>query len=246
MGNQNNSKYILVLIPLLFFLFLIPSIQAAPPSTTVVASSEGLIISFPHSPYLKLNNAGYIRFWVFNQTDGVLMSNSSVNCTFDLFDNSGKNIFKIMSPDIRYGSLGTQACASCFNINISGTNFSRIGYYPYLLFCSTNPAYPIKLGGTERDILEVTSTGASSDIGYFFIAFSLVYILLLIGIFTRNIPATILGGFAGILLGLYTLINGIDIYRNFLTEGISIITIAFSGFWAAKASLESLEEYNNL
>lgn len=152
-----KSRYFILIA--MAMLIMLPLVSAAPPVTTVVSSTEGLVIYYPHSPFIKINTSEYVRFWVFNQTDGVLMSSSAINCTFDLFDGSGKNIFKIMSPDIGYGGLGSQACSSCFNINITNSNFTKLGYYPYLIFCNTNPAYPVKLGGSERDLYQVTYRG---------------------------------------------------------------------------------------
>lgn len=121
-------------------------------------------------------------------------------------------------------------------------NTSQIGTYIY--------DYSDQSGNTYVNDFTITASGTSGGVlgnfGLFILLFAFGYAILFVGIFTRNIPTTILGGFALIIMGLYTLINGIDMYRNFATEAFSIITFAFGGFWAAKASLESLEIYNDL
>ena len=151
------------------------------------------------------------------------------NCTYN-------NISSISYPDS--------------TVALSGKGMQKTGTFYNYTFCDTTKVgtYIVNgFGDLDGTIsvwnynLEVTPTGEISRIGFFVLIFLLAYTILLVGIFTRNIPVTILGGFATTVLGLYTLNNGIDVYRNFATEALSILTLSFGGFWMVKAAMEYLD-----
>lgn len=236
MGKQTFS--LIYLFPLFFFfLFLIPSIQAAPPfSQTTTGISTGIIISFPQIDAIKVNQPYEFNFHLTNTTNGIpLVDNTTTKCVFHLYNPEGNHVNTV--------NVTKLTDTYDYELIVPSSNFSTTGLYHYIFQCNNTVQ---QIGGIVTTGLLVTPSGNGSAVGYYFLLFALVYILLFAGIFTRNIPVTILGGFATIILGLYTLNYGIDIYRNFATRGISLITICFGGFWAAKASLESLEEYNHL
>lgn len=223
MGNTKIQR-----IFLFSFVFLILSfslVSAAPPVLSTVNTGTIDILA-PQIVSLKQYEAHDFYWHVFNSTK--LISNVSVSCDFHLYDNrhnSGEHIFVESKPKYT-ATRDFEAAANKYN-------FSNLGKYSYLIECNSSS----QAGGIEGEFY-VTPTGEESRIGFYIFLFILAFGLMTFGIFSRDIPSTILGGFALTIIGLYCLNNGIDIYRNFATEWISILTIVFGGFWAAKASLE--------
>jgi len=230
---------------LFFFFLVLPMVSAATPFARYSDITQGLIISYPNSYYIPQNAPLYVRFWVYNASNGYLMTNATVNCTYNLMDATGKNILRAATDTIpigiKWGNLGANACANCFNINITSDNFANIGSHPYQIRCYDNITIGGTYGGFFSDVYEVTPSGFEGSANYSFVIIIISFVILLIGIFSRNIPTTILGGMAVTLVGLYSLINGIDVYRNTTTEWVSIILMSFGGFWMVKAGLEYLD-----
>ena len=77
---------------------------------------------------------------------------------------------------------------------------------------------------------------------FFVFVIIMLYGITLIGFFGKNIPVTILGGMSLLGLGLYTINNGIIIYRDWLTNYFSYVTIAIGAILAIWATLEAIQE----
>jgi len=142
------------------------------------------------------------------------------------------NITAIYNPEGVASSIPINMTKSGTSFNATFCNTSLIGNYIVNGDCDTEVwAYDF----------QITPSGSGSSANYSFVIIVLSFVILLIGIFSRNIPTTILGGMAVTLVGLYSLINGIDVYRNTTTEWVSIILMSFGGFWMVKAGLEYLD-----
>jgi hypothetical protein len=116
----------------------------------------------------------------------------------------------------------------------------------YIFKLGTYSVNGICQAGTEMSVfsgtLTVTPSGYTNVLGLFIIIMGIVYLILIVGIFTKDITTTMIGGMLCIVIGLYTLNNGIDVYRNFATQAISLFTIGFGGYWAFVGGLELMEE----
>jgi hypothetical protein len=55
-------------------------------------------ISYPNSGYIKLGTNVSVRFWVYNVTDGSLLTNTTVNCTYNLITPTGLNSLRVATP----------------------------------------------------------------------------------------------------------------------------------------------------
>ena len=145
----------LLLLYFVLLILLIPIISAAPPARSIIASTGGIDISYPSSGFIKTNSDLYVRFWAYNKTAGELLTNTSINCTYNLLDSSGKNIIRMETYNqIKFGNLSGNGCANCFNFLISAPNITANGYYPYQIRC-----YGSGLGGYLSDVYEATATG---------------------------------------------------------------------------------------
>lgn len=138
-----NRKYALI-ISIIFLFIIIPNVSSAPPVTTVQQFAEGYsLVENPHK-YLKLNEDYQYNFFVYNMSTGLLVDNSTLNCSFFLANNTGNLIF---FTDANYIEDGY------WQVEILGSNFSESGGYPYGVSCQDGR------GGALAGILEVTESG---------------------------------------------------------------------------------------
>jgi hypothetical protein len=150
-----RNKYLIFGI---LFIFLINFVIAAPPVTTVQQFTEGyIIVENPHQ-YLKLNQDYQYNFFVYNSSDGILMDNTLITCSFFIANSSGE---VILSQEAEYFTDGH------WGIDILGNNFTIAGEYPYRVSCQDD------YGGALAGIFIVTPNGfeliTSNAIVLFFI-----------------------------------------------------------------------------
>lgn len=149
----------------LFLLFIIPICYSAHPATVVNTNpSIGLEIQYPMFETYKLNGDIEFLFHVYNKSNGLIMTNETTSCIFDLYNQSGAEIYSsipIIDTNLRE-----------FETTIIGTNFSSIGTYSYMIDCNTS-----SLGGFSSVVFEITHDGRDSESSKFG-AIALVIILL--------------------------------------------------------------------
>jgi hypothetical protein len=88
----------------------------------------------------------------------------------------------------------------------------------------------------------VTPSGFTGILGLFVIVIAAIYFIAFFGFFGKSVWVAMFGGLGMILLGLFTLNNGIDIYRSFITEAFSFITIGIGSTFALTAGVDLIEE----
>lgn len=130
---------------LLGLLFLIPFISAQPPLTVNIDFEQGLVIIDSQQTYLKQNEDFTMQFYVYNRTNGIVMDNSSINCSIFLSDNHGNLLFHSYTE---YSSEGY------WEETLNGTYFSRVGFYNYGIQCQDTD-----MGGSTIGVFYVTPTG---------------------------------------------------------------------------------------
>lgn len=154
----------------------------------------------------------------------------STRCNITITDRDNNNILinSIMgNTTINYPN---------WNKSLSKNNNLLIGVYKDDMTCCN-----INGCGSETFYHEITPSGEKNVLGLMIILFILGYGITLAGAWSRNIPTTIIGGMGMMILGLYTLNNGIDVYRNFATQFFSIVTSAMGGYWTFVAGMELIE-----
>jgi len=226
MGGQKmgNFKIPLAVLSLLFlFLFSLNFISTKDIYLTAENTENGFIIVEPLQKTLKQNYDYTYSFFIYNESNGVLIDNSTTNCTLYIVDSDGNLIY---NQNSNYTSDGY------WKNDIPKSTFLELGIYSYGVKCEGEG-----LGGALSGIWEVTPSGKSGSEGivFFILVILLIYGITFTGFFGRNIPITILGGMAMMFLGIYLISHGIIIYRDNLTNYVAYLTIfvgVITTFWA--------------
>ena len=157
----------------------------------------------------------------------------------------------------------TQTCANCTYVNISvltakdndggsitllkNINMQKQGIYYNYTFCNTGyiGEYSYVTFGDPSGFIDVETVTFTIGLGsllLFIIAFILIYMIAFVGFFGKHEWVSIMGGFGMIILGVFTLTIGIDNYRGFITEAISIITIGLGMIFTLTAGVSLIKE----
>ena len=159
----------------------------------VQTQDNAILIEYPKLFVLKQNEDFHLRFHAFNKTNGVLLTNETINCTFNLYDSFGEGVLRTADLDFNVDE-GTQDCQNCFNYHIDKGNFSTVGSYSYMIRCENDA-----IGGAVSVGIEVTPSGSEkigSGGGLSFIGSTLVMLIIAITFFltafnVKNIAAKV-------------------------------------------------------
>lgn len=163
---MKKKSGIFIILTIITFIFL-PLVSAQqPPAFPSVQFTEGFAIDFSEIGVYPFGNDLIFNAHVFNISNGVRIDNSSTDCNYHLFDNTGTIILN--QEPMTFDVMGLD-----YEITVDKNNFTRLGEYSYLIVCndSTN-----NLGGLVSVGFKVTPTGIELDTGK-----ALVYLILLIG-----------------------------------------------------------------
>ena len=145
------------------------------------------------------------------------------------------NITSVNYPD------GSTAVSNILMSQLTPYNFNYT-------FCSTDISGQYNYGyfDTERNVyansFTITPSGLDNALGYFIIAFVIVYVIAFVGFFGKSEWVAIIGGLAMISLGMYVILNGIDAYRTTLTDVIAWWTIALGAFFSLYAGTSVIQD----
>jgi len=160
----------------------------------------------------------------------VNLQQTCANCTY-------VNITKLSSPSsliLLTGALMTKN-GNAYNYTFRGNQ--ELGTY-IVNTCGDLDGYV----ACDSFTYDVTPSGKSNLLGVFLIVITFIYAIAFFGFFGKNEWLAILGGMGMITLGLFTLNNGIDIYRSFITETFSWTTIGIGAFFSITAGMSIIEE----
>jgi len=158
------------------------------------------------------------------------IASSSANCNITIFDPDGDAIIdnQLMTNQNTF-----------HNFTLSSANTLNIGDHTVSIFCNDQGNdgfstfnYLISPSGTDdNDIgqLILLSVGFLFSVGFLWFGFN-----------KQDPVFVIFGAFVLFSLGLYMLLNGIAVYRNTLTEGVSIITLGIAGYISVRTGLEMM------
>ena len=167
----------------------------------------------------------------FPQYKCITLSIPCANCTY-------VNITSLILPNNGSSILNNVAMVK------SGTDYK----YP---FCSNTLLgdYIYNTLGNPNGIVTIkpvrytiTPSGNSTALGLQIILFVLIYFIGFFGFFGKNVWVSIIGGLGMISLGVYTILNGFDMYRGFITDALSWITIGLGALFSLTAGVELIEE----
>lgn len=69
----------------------------------------------------------------------------------------------------------------------------------------------------------------------------LIYGLWIVGLMTRNIIISLMASLCMFPLAIYIFANGVDIFRNFLTQMFAAATFTIGGYTSFQAALELID-----
>lgn len=163
-----------------------------------------------------------------------------------------------------------QTCANCTYVNLTtithfpdatitsvNAQMSKLDSSDYnYTYCNTTELGTLVYNtlGDPNGILvnqqvsrEITPTGNSSNIWYFVLVTGLFYFLAIFGFTKRNGVMAALGGIGMIVLGIYFVNGGLDIYRDTVTLTLSYITLGLGSYFFLAPTLDTLvEAFNDL
>ena len=122
--------------------------------------------------------------------------------------------------------------------NYTYCNTSKLGTYTYSW---NNPCVDCSQDNCGNSF-EITPQGDKNPLGLTFILIGAVYAIGLAGFFFKNEIVTIIGGMAMMILGVYMIIYGIDVYRNFMTNAFSYFTTGLGAFFAISAAMSLIQD----
>lgn len=224
-----HKSFGIVIFSLILMLSSFSLACAAPPVQTTINPSQGITIDYPKIDTIKQFSDYTFNFHAYNTSNGVLKTSATTSCQLHIYNDVGDHLYDKPVPYVTADGE--------WEVLIKGGNFSYAGAYSIITQCNTS-----SLGGFVSFPLTVTSDGKADNLGLYIIMFLIAYGILIIGITTRNIPTTIIGGFITMALGIFCINSGINGTKTQLTYIVSILTAVIGGFWSLKAAFELIEE----
>lgn len=169
-----------------------------------------------------------------------IMIRHSVVLNGTLVDSANITIY---DPDnkllISFQEMTRNITANDFNYSLPSGKVIRLGTYPYTICgydsdAEENLCFPLEF--------IVTPSGDTGLSVYYFLIILLSYGFVAAGIWKRDITITLLGTLSLYFVGLWILFNGLDIFKNYLTDGFAWITLGIAFYLSARMSHEYIIE----
>jgi hypothetical protein len=168
------KREVILLMCLVFLISILPPVS--PANDVYINFQAGYDIVSSRQSSLKSNENFTVNFFVYNKSDGNMITNAVSSCSFYLADNTGSLLFYSKVP---YNPLGYWA------IKIDGKNFTEAGQYNYGIKCNSSAQ-----GGTSVGLYEISHAGieltqarATIDIGL--LALMMLFFILSIFMFVK-------------------------------------------------------------
>lgn len=158
------------------------------------------------------------------RVDGAVNSGLTVNITVKDPDNKVVTNFAPMLRDLT---------SEEHVYNLSGGKTGELGIYTYCITTTST-----SLNDTSCFDFEVTPSGDKGLLGYYILIISLSYGVIIFGVAHRDITISILGTFGLFFVGLWILYFGLDVFKNYLTNGFAIITLGIASYVSVRLTHE--------
>jgi hypothetical protein len=226
--KQNKKPLLLSFVSIFLFLFFLNLVvaQGSPP-VFVSEGTDDFELKVPVISTLRQHQVYEFEVHVYNKSNGVPII-SGISCYFHLYNSTGNHLLEMEDT--------TASHTFDYSFPVTGRNFSELGHFPFVIQCNSSTQ-----GGFWDSSIEVTPTGVENL--YFYLIILIVSaIIIMFGFAIKDEWITILGTFGLYFVGLYTLINGIDIVKNTTyTYAISLILIGLATYISYKAAREAID-----
>ncbi len=226
--RKEGDKMKKAIIFSLFFVFLIliPLVSAS--NSNFQREGNGIIVNYKDQISIKQNQYYDLHIHAFNDTvGGSVLTDVTTSCTLHLYNSTGNHI---LIQDMSYSTAD-------FRINILAGNFSKTGHYVYTVGCINDDGW-----GFISGHFEVTPTGESNAFGFQIFLFILFFGLVILGFMVKNEWIVILGGLGLIIIGIFSLTEGISNFKGQLTNLISLVTIGFGAIVSIGTAIEVISD----
>lgn len=232
-------SYTFIFLFLLVFTLSFVSSQAPPSFQPGVLFSEGFSIEFTEINDYGFGKDIFFNAHVFNISNGVRITNSSTDCNYHLFENTGDALISQQLMQFDNADLD-------WDFMVLRSNFTRLGAYSYLVVCNDSAA---NLGGFVSVGMKITADGKPEKI--FPLEFSIVLFGLILVLFglskERYRLLQMMGGVIWIIMGVITLFPGYGLINwTTLTGkvlGFILIGMGFYFFVEPSFSRDEQDEY---
>lgn len=159
-----------------------------------------------------------------------ITSNNATSCSVKTIDTPAS---------LRIINLNMTRNVTLFYINIEKTNFTELGNICFDIECFDGISYE-----TGSKCFEVTPSGNNGTNNIIFIIFIIliIYAIAFAGFFLKNEIIALFGGMFMMALSIYIINNGIIIYRDWITNYFSYVTLGIGVFFCVLAGMSLYEE----
>lgn len=178
-----------------------------------------------------------------NIIDDVYQVNSIINYAKPCINNgsycssTARCNYTIFKPDNSL-LVDNQLATNKISYHNYSIQVNEIGVYKADMTCTDG-----SLTGSETFYFQVTGSGINDNKFFYIIIFSFAIFFMVLGFWIKDDWVVVFGSFALVILGLYILLNGIDLIRDInTTRGISFIIIGVGSYISIRSAIEMIDE----
>lgn len=173
------------------------------------------------------------------QTLGVFKQRETINLIQTCDNSTYSNVTRVTYPNGNFViNEHTKMTKVGSNYNYSLLTTEQLGQYIVYGECDENGVIT-----TWVYDFDITPSGeGESLIGLFIIIFLVCYGTLALGFLIKNQYIALFGALLVLILGVFTYKNGIDVYKNFMTEIISFVSIGVGAILSLLIPIEMITE----
>ena len=196
-----------------------------------IVFEEGVRVIVSQQQDITLHDGHQINFMTHNLTTGGHLTNETLECRFVMEDHRGR----IMVAQIpAFNETG-----DFWVVNILAGNFTRIGQYNWVIDCHTEG---YEYGGVTIGNFFVNPSGFAESDGFYFVMLLILAGIIILGFSIKEHWFVILGGMGLIMLGVYTMNNGLLGQKDmFMTWGVALFEITVGAILSIGAGIQKMD-----
>ena len=174
-----------------------------------------------------------LNFMTHNTTDGIHIDNETLICRFVMEDHRGRIMTAQWPPYNETGDFWTAF--------ILAGNFSRVGQYNWVIDCHDEQE---TVGGVSTGSFLVNPSGFEfeNSSGFYWVMLLILVGIIILGFSIKEHWFVILGGMGLIMLGIYTINNGLLGQKDmFMTWGVALFEITVGAILSIGAGIQKMD-----